>query len=126
MKHYGRYLFDAGRSVEYRSKDIEKRMGEKAELQRRMEALDKEISEMEDEFLDFIGDEWSAEEIKDAQQKAYEYNYKTRVKTNRYEYHNIVWATCFFSCSSWVLPKTQRHKTYAICCSKIAICPISS
>lgn len=81
MKHYGEYLTFKGRAVEWASDDIAKKMREKHKLEKQLEALKSEIAKMEMEFADLISEEWTREEIKEAQQKAYEYNNNLRVKT---------------------------------------------
>lgn len=81
MKHYGEYLPFKGRAVEWASNDIAMRMIKKHRLEKELENLKSEITKMEMEFADLISEEWTQEEIKEAQQKAYEYNNNLRVKT---------------------------------------------
>lgn len=85
MKHYGEYLGFKGRTVEWASNDIAKKMREKHKLEKQLEALTSEIVKMEMEFADLIREDWTQEEIKDAQQRAYEYNNNIRIKTTGYE-----------------------------------------
>lgn len=80
MKHYGKFLPFYGRPVECRSNDIERLMGQKAELLRQLERLNEEIKEQEMAFIDFIKEEWTSEEIREAQEKADKYNNKKRIK----------------------------------------------
>ena len=80
MKHYGKFLPFVGRPVEYRSNDIERLLGQKAELLSQLERLDEEIKEQEMAFIDFIKEEWTSEEIREAQEKADEYNNKKRIQ----------------------------------------------
>ena len=70
MKHYGQLLDDADRRVKYKSADIENLFFRKQGLMQKIETIDKEIEEQEKEFLDFIKNELSAEEIEEAKEKA--------------------------------------------------------
>lgn len=85
MKHYGEYLAFKGRAVEWASDDIARKMTEKYKLEQQLETLKSEIVKMEMEFADLIREDWTQEEIKDAQQRAYEYNNSIRIKITGYE-----------------------------------------
>lgn len=70
MKHYGQFLYDAGRGVKMKSSDIEGLYGRKNELERLHKILLKEIEIAENEFTEYICTDWNADEIKEAMNEA--------------------------------------------------------
>lgn len=80
MKHYGKFLFNIGREVKDRSSNIEDLLFRRNILKEKLKKLNEEIAEYENEFLNYIGDEWSAEEILDAKKEAVNKNRKRQIK----------------------------------------------
>lgn len=74
MKHYGKFLNDAGRSVLTYSDDIEILFLRKEKLLHELKKLDDIINKEEKDFLNFIQSDWTNEEIQEAQEKCKIYN----------------------------------------------------
>lgn len=70
MKHYGQFLYDAGRGVKMKSSDIEMIYGRKRECERKLRQIKKEIEIAEQEFSEYIKTDWSKEEIQTARDEA--------------------------------------------------------
>lgn len=76
MKHYGSFLYDAGRSVKYKAEQIVSLLYQVQELEKKIQYYKSKIEEEEQEFLDFIKDDWNEEEINSAKRQAEENNKK--------------------------------------------------
>lgn len=74
MKHYGKFLNDAGRGVLTYSDDIEILFLRKEKLLHELKKLDDIINKEEKDFLNFIQSDWTNEEIQEAQEKCKIYN----------------------------------------------------
>lgn len=70
IKHYGNYLAGAGKSVRYKSEDIESLLIKRKKLLEELEKLEINIKTLENEFSMYIEDEWTKEEINEAKEKA--------------------------------------------------------
>lgn len=76
MKHYGTFLYDAGRSVKYKAEQIISLLCQVQELEQKIQYYKSKIEEEEKEFLEFIKDDWNEEEINSAKLQAGENNKK--------------------------------------------------
>lgn len=72
MKHYGSFLYDAGRSVKYKAEQIISLLYQVQELEKKIQYYKSKIEEEEQEFLQFIKDDWNEEEINSAKRQAEE------------------------------------------------------
>lgn len=75
MKHYGRYLPDAG-ALKNQVNDIEILYIRKASLEQQLIDLEVKIESEENDFSAYIEKEWTPEEIQEAKEKAIPFNFK--------------------------------------------------
>lgn len=76
MKHFGSFLFDAGRQVKHRSEHILSLFHQRFELQIKLDYINSRIEEEEKEFEVYIKDDWNNQEIRSAKLQAEENNKK--------------------------------------------------
>lgn len=74
MKHYGECLPFVGRSVEEKARDIARLQMRKERLEKELKNLRSEIKALERDFIDYIKDDWTEDEIISSKDKANRYN----------------------------------------------------
>lgn len=78
MKHYGEFLPFVGRSVEAKARDIATLQMRKERLEKELNNLRSEIKSLERDFMDYIKDDWTEDEIRISKDKASRYNLMKR------------------------------------------------
>lgn len=69
MKHWGRFLKEAGKPVEYFVERIEMKEEAISRLQRDLLSLQQNVTDLEREFFEFVQKDWSEDEIKEAKKR---------------------------------------------------------
>ncbi|WP_028523190.1 hypothetical protein [Runella limosa] len=73
-KHWLRFLPEAGRIIQGRAHEIEIKYLKLDRLKKELEEFEREILSLEDDYFEWVHNDWSSEEIEQAKNKAEQQN----------------------------------------------------